>query len=138
MAEQHNEQWEGERIPVPTPESTVQHPTPRGEAIETLILPSGETWAIVTRPKFGRVQKYLRSISANEDDSAGQLAGIVLAFTSSWSYKDPNGSPLPITEESLEELDSTDVFEVINKANEVLEPFLDSLLSKQRETSTSE
>lgn len=122
--------------PEPAPESKIQHPTPKGEAIEVIALPSGETWNIVTRPKFGRVQSYLRSITANEDDSASQLAGTILAFTVAWSYKDPDGKPLPITEENMAELDSFDVFEMIGKATDMLAPFLDSLVRTQPGTST--
>ena len=132
-----------EQLPIAGPEgvasvneSHVQHPTPKGEVIETLILPSGETWDIVTRPKFGRVQNYLRNLGNNSEDSGNQLADTVLAFTSAWSYKDADGHPLPIVAESLEELDSFDVFEVIGKTTEILEPFLASLVKVKPEPST--
>ena len=74
-------------------------------------LTSGEEWVLNARPKWG----VLKRLNTTEDTSE-QLA----LFTVSWSFKDEEGEPIPVSAETIDERDIDEVIEALQAFNSVV------------------
>lgn len=84
----------------------------------TVSLSSGEEWVLNTRPKWG----VLRKMQATEDTNE-QLA----LFTVSWTFKDTEGEPVPVSAEAIDEFDIEDVISTFEAFNSEVLPFFEGL-----------
>jgi hypothetical protein len=101
-----------------------------------LDLPSGNWWEIETRPNWGDMMKIRREmVRLTEDESPDedQLTAVMTMLTRAWSYT--NGSedtPLPISIESINEMDIMDAAEVMHKVNQEVIPLLVAVGEQQQ------
>lgn len=101
-----------------------------------LDLPSGNWWEIETRPNWGDMMKIRREmVRLTEDESPDedQLTAVMAMLTRAWSYT--NGSedtPLPISIESINEMDIMDAAEVMHKVNQEVIPLLVAVGEQQQ------
>ncbi len=107
------------------------------DTIKKLDLPSGNWWKIETRPTWGemmKVRKEMLRISEAEDDTTEeQLTTVMTMLTRDWSYT--NGSvdtKLPITVESVNEMDLMDAAEVMHEVNDSVIPLLTAVGERQQ------
>ena len=83
------------------------------EITTTIELPSGGTWDIIVKPKWGR----LKGIRATEDPTE-----LIAMLTSGWSF------PEPVTVETIdEERDVEDVIAILQAINTAVLPLLSAL-----------
>jgi len=94
--------------------------------IVRLDLPSGNWWEVEVQPRWGEMMKIRRDMVRIEEDKGedeDQLTAIMSSLTRAWSYQNGSG-PLPISIESVNDMDLVDAAEVMHLVNERVLPLL--------------